>query len=78
MKVLEIAADGTKTAREMTAAEQEAFWREPEVSENAPSQADMQTALSEFAATLADPGTNSIAKIRAAAQTFLDRTGGDA
>ena len=76
MRVLEISADGTKTTREMTAEEQETFWREPEETGETAISTDVQAALAEFAATLADPGTNSIAKIRAAAGRFLEQTGG--
>lgn len=76
MRVLEISADGTKTTREMTAEEQEAFWREPEEAGETAISTDVQAALAEFAATLADPGTNSIDRIRQAAERLLAATGG--
>ena len=73
MKILEIDREGRKTSREMTGEEQERFWTGSETEAQA---AGMETALSEFAAALADPATNSIAKIRAAAGRFLEQTGG--
>lgn len=75
MRVLEISADGTKIAREMTA-EEEASYREVGGTGEDAISTDVQAALAEFAATLADPDTNSIAKIRAAAAQFLAQTGG--
>lgn len=63
--------DDNGVIREMTAEEIAAF--EAERIEEAP--VDEQAALQTFAAEIASSDTNSIAKIRAAAQRFLDATG---
>lgn len=59
----------------ITEAENELIQTAPEAAEPAVS---IENALRDTMTAIASADTNSIAKIRAAAQQFLDKTGGDA